>query len=179
MSEQRDPEVPYWCVYTDAAGVSRRTLFRHFGSRERLIAAAFSAGMAGYTEQLPDYDGDLESWLRATCDTVHRMNSSFGPGFWELTARADLPPDLAATERRRRRGFRAEMAHIATVLWHCSDHDDEAPDTLVRAVGTHLSPHFTAAVMTDVGDRWQVASDLAQDGILLALHRYALAPGPD
>src|SRR5438270_2054107 len=78
----------------DAAGVSRRTLFRHFESRERLIAAAFATGIKRYGEQLPTYDdGDWRVWLRATCDAAHRMNASYGKGYWELTSRADLPSE--------------------------------------------------------------------------------------
>ncbi len=47
-----------------AAGVSRRTLFRLFGTRERLLASAFAAGMAEYQQELPVYEGDPDEWLR-------------------------------------------------------------------------------------------------------------------
>ena len=36
-----------------AAGVSRRTLFRLFDSRERLIGVVFAAGMANYNTTCP------------------------------------------------------------------------------------------------------------------------------
>src|SRR5699024_7099656 len=86
----------------DAAGVSRRTLFRMFGSRERLLATAFEAGIIDYRQQLPVYDGgDVDTWLQSACEAAHRMNATIGPGFFELASRADLPPDLAAAERQR------------------------------------------------------------------------------
>ena len=57
--------------------------------------------MAGDSDQLPAFDGDLERWVRRTCEVAHHMNTSLGPGFWELTSRSNLPPpDLAAVERR-------------------------------------------------------------------------------
>jgi AcrR family transcriptional regulator len=155
-----------------AAGVSRRTLFRHFESRERLLAAAFAAGMTEYGHRLPDFDGDLDSWLRRTCEEAHRMNKTIGPGFWELTSRADLPSDLAATERRRRRGFRRAVARIAATAWRAAGHDGEPPDALTQSIGAQLSPHFTAAVVDDLGDGWQLAATLAYDAILGTLRQY-------
>src|SRR5260221_13866919 len=41
----------------EAAGVSRRTLFRHFPTRDQLVAAAISAGLERYGELLPAYRG--------------------------------------------------------------------------------------------------------------------------
>ncbi|MCK9929925.1 hypothetical protein MXD62_22635 [Frankia sp. Mgl5] len=140
-------------------------------SREQLIAAAFAAAMEHYGEQLPAYDGDLRRWLCATCEAAHRMNASFGPGYWELTSRSDLPPDLAAAEQRRRLERRNAMARIASTVWHAAGHDGNPPDPLVAAVGARLSPHFTAAVMTDVGQQWQTTAELAYAAIIATLHR--------
>jgi AcrR family transcriptional regulator len=154
-----------------AAGVSRRTLFRLFGTREQLLASAFAAGMADYQHELPAYDGDRDTWLRATCEAIHRMNASAGPGFWQLTSRADLPTDLAATEKTRRRKIRETTGSIARVLWRTSGGDGDAPSELVAVVGAHLSPHFTAAVETDLGQGYEVASDLAYDSIMSTLGR--------
>jgi AcrR family transcriptional regulator len=158
-----------------AAGVSRRTLFRLFGTRERLLAAAFAAGMAHYQHELPVFDGDRDTWLRATCRATHRMNASVGPGFWELTARSDLPADLAATEQNRRRQLREMLGSISRLLWRTSGGEGNPPDVLIAVVTAHLSPHFTAAVEIDLGRKWQVASDLSYDAISDALRRLAPA----
>jgi AcrR family transcriptional regulator len=149
----------------DASGVSRRTLFRLFGSRDHLIASAFLAGMDFYGHELPPYEGDVDSWLRQTCDAAHRMNASSGPGFWELTSRTNLPADLEATERMRRRGFRRIVRDTAALLWTNSGGHGDPPGELVAVIGAHLSPHFTAAVVTDVGQGWQTASRLAYGAI--------------
>jgi AcrR family transcriptional regulator len=154
----------------EVTGVSRRTLFRLFESREKLLGAAFEAGMSGYLRGLPAYQaGDPADWLRDTCDTAHRMNSTIGPGFFELASRRNLPADLAAAERRRRNDFRGAMADIAATLWRSAGGRDAAPDTLVTTVTAHLSPHFTAALIVDADHDWQAAADLAYRAISAAL----------
>ncbi|MGH3582960.1 MAG: TetR/AcrR family transcriptional regulator [Mycobacterium sp.] len=156
----------------ETTGVSRRTLFRLFDTREKLVGAAFEAGMGGYVRQLPEYGaypGDPARWLRATCDTAHRMNATIGPGFFELASRRDLPPDLAAAERLRRVEFRGAMAEITRTLWHATGGDGEPPSALNTTVTAHLSPHFTAALVVDANRDWQTAADLAHRAIATAL----------
>ena len=157
----------------EATGVSRRTLFRHFTSREKLLGAAFEAGIVDYRRQLPTYDGDLHSWLRDTCTAAHRMNAVIGPGFFELASRRDLPPDLASAERRRRHEFGAAMADIARTAWSATGHRGAPPKGLGSTISAHLSPHFTAALTIDAGERWEAAADLAYAAILTALERGA------
>lgn len=154
----------------DVTGVSRRTLFRLFETREKLVGAAFEAGMAGYLRQLPDYQGaDPDSWLRDTCTTAHRMNSTIGPGFFELASRRDLPADLAVAERRRRNDLRAAMTEITRTLWRTAGGGGEPPAALDTTVTAHLSPYFTAALVVDAGRDWQAAADLAYRAISTAL----------
>lgn len=152
-----------------ATGVSRRTLFRLFSTRERLVASAFAAGMSMYVESIEPLSGDRDSWLRATCDALHHLNGFAGPGFFDLASRRDLSPDLAAAERNRRHVFRELMAHIAATLWRASGFDGSPPDHLQITITTHLSPFFTAAVITDAGRKWCDASELAFGAIAAAL----------
>jgi len=153
----------------EASGVSRRTLFRYFDSREKLIAASFAAGMADFGRELPSYEGDLERWRRALCDATHRMNATIGLGYFELTWRSDLPPDLKSMERKLRRTRRKDMTRVAQKLWYAAGGTGDAPDLLAVTVAAQLSAFFTAAVMTDVGPRWQTAADLAYTAILRTL----------
>lgn len=157
----------------DASGVSRTTLFRLFGSRDQLIADSFAAAFEDYGSELPafDADGNAETWLRATCDATHRMNARFGPGYWELTSRPDLSPPLAALEGTRNKRSRAKMAEIAGHLWRSHGGSGAVPPALTATVAAHLSAYFTAAVLTDSGESWNVASELAFDAITCVLHR--------
>ena len=155
----------------EAAEVSRTTLFRFFGSRDQLIADSFAAAFEDYGRELPAYhaDSDTETWLRATCNATHRMNARFGPGYWELTSRHDLSPPLAALERARRKRSRATMTEIARQLWRAHGGSGAVPDALTASVTSHLSAHFTAAVVTDLGEKWNTASDLAYEAITCTL----------
>jgi AcrR family transcriptional regulator len=155
----------------EATGVSRRTLFRHFGSRERLLAAAFDAGMVNYRQQLPSFTGQLDGWLRATCTEAHRMNAAIGPGFFDLASRSDLPLELAAIEDRRRHAFRDAMADIAKTAWTAAGGRGKPPRALRSAISAHLSPHFTAALMTDAGESWSAAAELAFAAVSTTLER--------
>lgn len=163
----------------EESGVSRRTLFRHFATRERLLAAAFDAGMAGYRDGLPVYDGDLEGWLRQSCQAAHRMNSTIGPGFFELASRTDLAPDLVDVENRRRHEFRAAAAQIASTLWTALGADGPVPHVLDNAVAAHLSPFFTAATTIDADHDWQTAADLAYAAILATATSLVAPDGAD
>ncbi|SEO82372.1 TetR/AcrR family transcriptional regulator [Trujillonella endophytica] len=158
-----------------ASGLSRRTLFRMFASRERLIGAAFEAGFADLAQELPAYDGDLERWVAALCRTAHQLNASHGPGYWEFTSRADLPAELAASQHQRRLLQRATARDLADTMWRAAGRDGAPADTLVACVGAHLSAHFTAAVTTDLGSTWEAAAEIAARAVLAELDRHAPA----
>jgi AcrR family transcriptional regulator len=149
----------------DDAGVSRRTLFRIFETRERLVAGALEAGVQMYGELLPSYDDDWRTWLRELCRAAHHMQAGYGPGYWELTSRSDLPAEIAAVEKRRRVRRREAMARIARKLWLEAGGEGHPPAVFVAGVSAHLSPRFTAAVTSDVGQSWKMAADLADTAI--------------
>ncbi len=149
----------------EEAGVSRRTLFRIFDSRERLVAQALEAGVQMYGELLPSYEGEWRTWLQGLCHAAHKIQAGYGPGYWELITRSDLPPEIAAVEKRRRTRRRDAMARIAHKLWQEAGGEGNPPSALVATVGAHLSPRFTAAVTNDVGQPWQVAAGLANAAI--------------
>lgn len=155
----------------EVSGASRRTLFRHFAGRDKLIAAAFDAGIVDYRHRLPRYDGDLTGWLRATCESAHRMNATIGPGFFELASRQDLSPELAAAEAKRLEEFRGAMTDISVTLWRAAGGQGDPPPSLSATVCAHLSPHFTAALLIDAGQTWSAAAELAYLAIDAAVRR--------
>ncbi len=54
-------------------GVSRRTVFHHFATRDELLSAAAWAGQVEFDNSLPPYtgDGDWRGWLSDLCAAVH------------------------------------------------------------------------------------------------------------
>src|ERR1700759_4690888 len=58
-----------------AAGVSRRTVFRHFATRDALFVEVIRAGVRRYAEQFPAAPapgGDLSGWLAGLVAGTHR-----------------------------------------------------------------------------------------------------------
>ncbi len=149
----------------DAAGVSRRTVFRHFDSRDHLLAVALDDGIRRYGDQLPRFEGDWPTWLRALCETTHLIHSQYGPGYWELLHRTDLPPELDAVEHSRRALRRETMHRVAGRLFRASGGTGRTPAHLAATVAAHLSPRFTAAVLEDAGQTWRTAADLSYAAI--------------
>ncbi len=125
--------------------------------------------MAWYGRELPTYGGDWESWLRATCDVTHEINSVIGPGFFELSAKSELPQELLDTERSRRESYHRHAVTISSTLWRASGGSGIPTTTLISAVAAHISPYFTAAVTIEGGESWQAASTLAFEAIVAAL----------
>jgi AcrR family transcriptional regulator len=161
----------------EATGTSRRTLFRYFTTRERLIAEAFTAGMEDYAKQLPAFDGDRDEWLWQTCLAAHRMNTGSGPGFWALATRNDLPAELAEIEEKRRALQRAAAQSVAQALWRASEREGKPPRALTLCVTSHLCTYFTGAVIAEGGGQWRDAAELAFEAIMEKL-RGLLAGDP-
>jgi AcrR family transcriptional regulator len=154
----------------EAAGVSRRTVFRHFDSRDRLLAAALDDGIRRYGDQLPRFDGDWEAWLRALCETTHRIHAQYGPGYWELLHRSDLPAELDAVERKRHVLRRDALTKVAATLFREAGGTGRTPAELTATVIAHLSPRFTATVLHDAGQSWRMAAELS----FAAIHQAVL-----
>lgn len=154
----------------DASGVSRRTLFRHFESREKLIASALQADIDHFGEQLPVHDGgDWRAWLTELSASAHRVQSGFGRSYWDLLHRTDLAAEIAHVNEQRRTGRREAMARVARRLWSASGREGAPPPSFVTCVIAHLSPRFTMAVTDDGGESWQTAAELAVAAISSAL----------
>jgi AcrR family transcriptional regulator len=155
----------------EAAGVGRRTLFRYFCTRERLLADALESGVQLYGELLPTFHDDWRTWLREICQAAHHMQASYGPGYWELISRTDLPAELAAVNERRHTRRTTAMSRIASKLWREAGGTASPPPHVMTGVSAHLSPRFTAAVTQDAGASWQTAAELSYGAIAELLTR--------
>lgn len=95
-----------------AAGVSRRTVFRHFASHGELFAAAINELWHVIDDRIPDPPSpgaDVEVWLLATAEAMHELLRQFvGRAFWDIHVdRPGYSPEVAealavmTAERRR------------------------------------------------------------------------------
>ena len=163
----------------EAAGVSRRTIFRHFATRDALFVEVIRAGVRRYAEQLPEPPdgGDLHAWLAELLAVTHRLNARNGRVFWDLVGvRAeDLSPDLAAAAAECRDSRNRFASTVTEFLWHARGGPGSPPPWLTDAVAVQLSGFTTQSLAGDL-DRSpdQVAAVSAQ--VIEAALAAALAP---
>src|SRR5829696_5930221 len=87
------------------AGLSIRTVFRHYGTRDHMIATVLRAQLEHYGDTLPrpGKGASVQEWLPALLVEVHRLNATLGRAYWELAAQGDmLEGELADVAARRR-----------------------------------------------------------------------------
>lgn len=149
-----------------AAGVGRRTLFRHFDNRDALIASALDSALDWYHSRLPEQVDDLggaslDEWLAALALRVHRTHHDAGRALWQLAATpdTDLSEPLAEVNRRRRRARRAGTRSMAAAGWHRAGGRGDCPDVVVDAFALMLSSFATRSVVDDFGRTPASAAD--------------------
>ncbi len=147
------------------AEVGRRTVFRHFATREDLLQAALAAYNAEYMRSLPGYSGgDWLAWLADLARVAHQDAASAGRLVWDLRMRR-LPPRLMASYTEHRRDLDNLLGTTATTLWQAAGGDGAAPQQLRQVVAAHLSPLFTQVVLLDADGTPELAADMATAAI--------------
>ncbi|HEY7947322.1 MAG TPA: helix-turn-helix domain-containing protein [Acidimicrobiales bacterium] len=124
------------------AGVSRRTVFRHFATHDEVLAAAATEMLARYDRLMPGPpapDIELETWLRETAVTLHDLNARLmGAAFWDLNVER---PGITPAERHRRRvGYATDIAQHA---WRAAEGRGRPPSWVVDAFALQLSGFAT------------------------------------
>jgi AcrR family transcriptional regulator len=140
----------------EAANVSRRTVFRHFATRDALLAAAIREGVRRYGPRLPappEEGDDLRAWLLDLLVVVHQLNAENGRIYWELAAldSGDLPAELAAAAAERRASRREFAAGVTARMWRARGGRGRPPAWLADAVAVHLSGFTTQSLTGDFG----------------------------
>jgi AcrR family transcriptional regulator len=151
------------------AEVSRRTVFRHFATRENLIQTAIAAGFADFFDSLPRYSGtDWKVWLADLARRVHQRTAEAGRVIWHLRTRR-LPPQLADAYGEHLQALQHMFATITTTLWEAAGGDGSPPDQLRQTVAAHMSPLFTQAVLLDALGTPRFAAEIATTAITAAV----------
>ncbi len=125
-----------------AAGVSRRTVFRHFSTHNEVMAAAMNEMIVRYDDLMPGPpapDADLETWLEKTAATLHELNARLmGKAFWDMHVdRPGISPDMREAQRM---GYATRISQYA---WSAANGQGDPPQWVVDAFELQLSGFAT------------------------------------
>jgi AcrR family transcriptional regulator len=133
-----------------AAGVSRRTVFRHFPTHDELLVEAIREIVSTVRSSVPgppQPGEDVESWLTETAVQLHTLHAQLvGRAFWDVhVPRSSVSPEIVAVlgdleDRRRNYGTR-----LATGAWTSLGGSDHPPPLVIDAFLVQLSPFATHA----------------------------------
>jgi len=145
------------------SAVSPRTIFRHYTTLDRLIAATvrdmFEA--CGLPRLMDDFDGwvegiiqsidDLDNWIDEVALTFHTRSASiFGAAFWDIHAPRPNASEVLAEVDALRRDYRLRgMSDLVHVVWRAAGGTGEPPKELAMAFALNLSVFTTQALMVD------------------------------
>jgi AcrR family transcriptional regulator len=139
----------------EAAGVSRRTIFRHFATRDALFIAVIRAGVRRYAEQIPEppADDDLRDWLPELLAVTHRLNAGNGRVFWDLVGpRArEQSVELAVVAVECKDSRNRFAVTVTDLVWRARGGSGQPPRWLVDAVAVQLSGFTTQSLGGDLG----------------------------
>lgn len=165
------------------SGVGRRSLFRHFKSRDALVGEALDSAFRWYETQLDTaiaVSGPLDEWLHAVLRRTHQTHLDAGRGLWQLASAFDdeLPPEFNAANKRRRAMRRRVTQGLADRAWTAAGGTGPTPDTLVEAMAIVVSSFATHSMIID--RKRSIESFVrASVAVLLAVIRTALAERTD
>lgn len=139
----------------EAAGVSRRTIFRHFTTRDALFVAVIRAGVRRYVEQIPEppADDDLRRWLTELLAVTHGLNAGNGRVFWDLVGphAQEQSAELAVVAKECRDSRNRFAVMVTDLMWSARGGSGQPPRWLVDAVAVQLSGFTTQSLGGDLG----------------------------
>ncbi len=177
-------------------GVSPRTIFRHYRTHDRLIAATvkdmFEAcglprltdDLDGWIEGLPRLAEDLDDWIEFGAVTFHTRSAQiFGAAFWDICAPRHSTSDALSEVDALRRDYRLRgMNYLVKRVWLTAGGVGEPPEELELAFALNLSVFTTQALMVDFDQTPAQIGALTADILKACLGRAVRAqrsPGGD
>lgn len=170
------------------AGVSARTIFRHYESHDQLIAATVKdiyeeCGLPplveNVTEQLDEVsrtiDG-LDEWIDFVALAFHTRSAEiFGAAFWDIHGPRRRDTEALAHVAVLRHQYRVRgVDHFVRLTWQKAGGVGDPPEDLVLAYALHLSAFTTQALTVDFDRTPTEIAALVAD-ILKVITRRAVA----
>jgi AcrR family transcriptional regulator len=138
-----------------AAGIGRRTLFRYFPTRERLIAAAIARGFQRLDEEVFDEvhleADDPEELIRRVLTTTHRVAARMGKAHWQVAADREVLDGLGDAAAARRHARQVYVQRFTDRLWALADGPGRPPRWLADTFGLLESLFTYQALRLDFG----------------------------
>jgi AcrR family transcriptional regulator len=154
------------------AGVSIRTVFRHYGTRDHMIATALRAQLFHYSDTLPipEPGATLETWLPELLREVHRVNAVMGRAYWELAALGyTLTGELGAVAAERLAGRTRFINTVSRGAWRLAGNRSRPPAWLVDLFAIHLSSFTTRELVSDFGRSVEEVASMSARVLISAL----------
>jgi AcrR family transcriptional regulator len=136
----------------ERAGVSVRTVFRHYGTRDHLIGEAIRARFRSYRKHLPrpERAEPLGVWLGRLLAHVHQHHAELGRAYWELTTPgAELGGEIAEAAAKRREARVRLVKWAVSTAWDLTGAAGRPPEWLADAFAIHLSATAVPALVPD------------------------------
>ncbi len=136
------------------ADLGRRTVFRHFASRDDLVARALTESLTRFHSQVFDAaseSSDIETWLSDMVRSLFASQRRAGAGLWQLAASKDndLPGPVAGVNRIRRESRQELTRSIAAAAWAKAGRTDPVPQSVELAFALAISSFAVHSLETD------------------------------
>lgn len=136
------------------AELGRSTVFRHFPSRDELVARALSESLARFHTQVDDAvneDTNLDTWLLDVVTTLHGSQIRAGRAMWQLAASDDseLSAPIVRVNHIRRSSRQLLTISIAEVAWKKVGGNGPLPREIELAFALALSSFTVHSLNVD------------------------------
>ncbi|HUP86154.1 MAG TPA: TetR/AcrR family transcriptional regulator [Acidimicrobiales bacterium] len=149
----------------EIAGVSRRTVFNHFESREALLTVGIDAAIEAYLERMPVRgERDLDEWLRDVVAASAAQNAERGGWYFQTLLAEQAEATAIGAPAPTGRPDPAEHPHRRRVRGRGMS--PPLPDDVVVGFNVWLGAFAVAALRVDCG----IADMDAVDLVLRELH---------
>ena len=166
------------------SGVSPRTIFRHYETHDRLIAATvkdmFEAcglprqdDLDSWMEDISRLFDDIDSAIDAIAITFHTRSASvFGAAFWDICAPHPNASEVLSEVDALRRDYRLRgMNYLVDFVWKKAGGVGKPPEDLALIFALNLSVFTTQALTVDFNQTPTRIGSLVADILKAALWR--------